>query len=119
MGLEVAERGEVMVRAEAVAKKWAGQPGKWMREWKKETVRRIEERERRMREGVAGMRESGVWECEPDRDREEREGEEARKAREEKGDSGEIRLWSKVVRATEEGGGIVGGRMEDGQGKNM
>ena len=109
MGLEVAERGEVMGRAEAVAKKWAEQSRSRMREWKKQSGEVIEERVRRMKEAVAGV--SGG-----EQDRADREGEEAR---EEKADSGEIRLQSKVVRATGDGEGIVVVRMEDRQGKNM
>ena len=117
LGLEVAEGEEVMERAEGMAKKWAEQSRSRVREWKKQSVEVIEERVRRMKEAVAGLRESGVWEGE--QDRAEREGEEVRKAREEKADYGVIRLRSKVVRATGDEGGIVVVRMEDRQGKNM
>ena len=117
LGLEVAEGEEVMERAEGMAKKWAEQSRSRVREWKKQSVEVIEERVRRMKEAVAGVRESGLWEGE--QDRADREGEEARKGREEKADIGVIRLRSKVVRATGHEGGIVVVRMEDREGKNM
>ena len=60
-----------------------------------------------MKEAVAGL--SGG-----EQDGADREGEEAT---EEKADSGEIRLQSKVVRATGDGEGIVVVRMEDRQGR--
>ena len=55
LGLEVAEGEEVMARAEGVAKKWAEQSRSRMREWKKQSLEVIEERVRRMKEGVAGV----------------------------------------------------------------
>src|SRR5579864_8908767 len=108
LGLEVAGDGEVMARAQRVAEKWAGQSRSRVREWKKQSVEEIEERVRRMKEAVAG---AGVGE----QDREDR----AEEAREEKADTGEIALQSKVVRATGDGGGIVVVRMEERKAKNM